>query len=86
MLYTDKADNKVVKLEDLKRIRIEKTYNKLREESSSHDIVSIRLDGALSDFVERNFLLHQILFKAKKVRLIFLSPNAPYVERRDSGI
>jgi hypothetical protein len=82
LLYTAKTDNDMVKIEDPKRIKIEKTYNRLREESTSHDVASIALSGALSDFIERESLLNQILSERKAIRLIFLSLNASYLKQR----
>lgn len=66
------------------RLSLENEYVRLKRTAREIDIVGIALSHALGDLVgdPNQRVLHRVLFERAKVRLLFLSPTAPYVEQR----
>jgi hypothetical protein len=80
-LYFSRTPTPLAVLAD-RRLSIESEYRDAKRRPKTLDIVAIALVGALHDFSTDDLLLARVLDEEFRVRFLFLSPEAPYLDQR----
>jgi len=79
--YTEEK-GETVELAAEARVTMEDEYKRKRRETQKHEVVAVALTGALKQYRDEKSLLENIFRRGSKVRLLFLSPESPFIPQR----